>query len=129
MSKASNSFEKRVDLVFEGGGVKGIALVGALSVLEENGYKPQNVAGSSAGAIVATLLAAGYDAKSLGNILRTEKFNLYMDQGWEDKLLSKPRVWAYAKRVCDYLSSDMHEYTNRLDSSESKYSNRVKSTH
>ena len=51
--------ERRVDLVFEGGGVKGICLVGAYSVLEERGFEPQNVAGTSAGVIVATLLAAG----------------------------------------------------------------------
>ena len=38
-----------VDLVLEGGGVKGIALVGAFSVLEERGYEPENVAGASAG--------------------------------------------------------------------------------
>lgn len=37
-----------VDLVFEGGGVKGIALVGAFSVLEKRGYEPQNMAGASA---------------------------------------------------------------------------------
>ena len=35
--------DKKVDLVFEGGGVKGIALVGAYSVLAEEGYAPQNV--------------------------------------------------------------------------------------
>jgi hypothetical protein len=45
-----------VDLVFEGGGVKGIALVGAFSILEVRGYEPQNMAGTSAGAIVAALL-------------------------------------------------------------------------
>ena len=49
-----------VDLVFEGGGVKGIGLAGALATLEERGYQPQNVAGTSAGAINASLLAAGY---------------------------------------------------------------------
>lgn len=54
--------KKRVDLVFEGGGVKGIALVGALTVLEEWGYEPQGVAGTSAGAVLAALLAAGYTA-------------------------------------------------------------------
>jgi hypothetical protein len=34
---------------------------GAYSVLEEQGYEPQNMAGDSASAIVAALLAAGYD--------------------------------------------------------------------
>ena len=38
----------RVDLVLEGGGVKGIGLVGAISVLEEYGYRFQRVAGTSA---------------------------------------------------------------------------------
>ena len=41
------------DLVLEGGGVKGIGLVGAISVLEEHGYVFHRVAGTSAGAIVA----------------------------------------------------------------------------
>src|SRR3989442_103977 len=57
--------EKYVDLVLEGGGVKGIALVGALTTLEEQGFLPQNLAGTSAGAIVATLYAAGYKASEL----------------------------------------------------------------
>ena len=52
--------EARIDLVLEGGGVKGIALIGALSVLEERGFQTQNVAGASAGAIVAALHSAGY---------------------------------------------------------------------
>jgi NTE family protein len=40
-----------VDLVFEGGGVKGIGLAGAFSVLDTEGYTPNCVAGTSAGAI------------------------------------------------------------------------------
>jgi predicted acylesterase/phospholipase RssA len=34
-------------------------------VLEERGYVPQNVAGTSAGAIAAALIAAGYSAGAL----------------------------------------------------------------
>ena len=62
---ATEEHERDVNLVFEGGGLKGIALVGAYSVLEERGYRPQNIAGASAGAIVAALLAAGYTAAEL----------------------------------------------------------------
>ncbi|HEU4347709.1 MAG TPA: patatin-like phospholipase family protein, partial [Actinoplanes sp.] len=40
------------DLVLEGGGVKGIALAGAISTLEERGYRFHKVAGTSAGSIV-----------------------------------------------------------------------------
>ena len=57
------------DLVFEGGGVKGIGLAGALATLEERGYRPQNVAGTSAGSISAALLAAGYSAAELREII------------------------------------------------------------
>lgn len=60
---------RRLDGVFEGGGVKGIGLVGALAVVEADGYEFVNVAGTSAGAIVAALLAAGYTAAELKKIL------------------------------------------------------------
>jgi len=46
------------NLVLEGGGVKCIAVVGAISVLEERGYQFRRVAGTSAGAIVGALEAA-----------------------------------------------------------------------
>lgn len=48
----------KADLVCEGGGVRGIGLVGAVSVLDEAGYSFPRVAGSSAGAIVAAFVAA-----------------------------------------------------------------------
>lgn len=51
--------------VFSGGGVKGIAFVGALQVCEDLGYKWRKLAGTSSGAIIASLLAAGYTAKEL----------------------------------------------------------------
>jgi NTE family protein len=51
---------KKINAVFEGGGIRGIGHVGAACVFEKKGYEFINVAGSSAGAIVASLLAAGY---------------------------------------------------------------------
>ena len=48
----------RADLVLEGGGVKGLALVGAVTGLHDAGYAFPRVAGSSAGAVVACLVAA-----------------------------------------------------------------------
>ncbi len=78
--------EKYVDLVFEGGGVKGIALVGAFSVLEERGYEPQNMAGASAGAIVAALVAAGYTATELRRIIGELDYDHFKDESWEDRI-------------------------------------------
>ena len=77
---------KKADAVFEGGGVKGIGLVGALSVAEERGYRWENVAGTSAGAIVAALVAAGYTAPELKSIMQELDYNLFKDAGGVDKI-------------------------------------------
>ncbi len=57
------------DLVFEGGGVKGIGLAGAYRELSDNGYQPGCVAGTSAGSIMASLVAAGYTGAELEDIV------------------------------------------------------------
>lgn len=69
----------RVDGVFEGGGVKGIGLIGAASAIEEAGYQFVNLAGTSAGAIVATLLAAGYHTIDLKPIMSGIDFSTFED--------------------------------------------------
>lgn len=53
--------------IFEGGGAKGIAHIGALKALETNGFELAGVAGTSAGALIATLAAAGYKADDILN--------------------------------------------------------------
>lgn len=58
------------DLVLEGGGVKGIGLVGAYTALEEAGYSFHRIAGTSAGAIVGALIAAGMSPVELKNVMR-----------------------------------------------------------
>ena len=62
----------QADVVLEGGGVRGIGHVGALSVMEEQGYHWVHIAGTSAGAVVAALLAAGYTACEMYEIMKTE---------------------------------------------------------
>jgi NTE family protein len=76
----------KINAVFEGGGVKGVGLVGAVSVTEELGYQFVNVAGTSAGAIISSLIAAGYNAKELKAVLDELDYNLFKDKGVEDKI-------------------------------------------
>ncbi|MCC6457496.1 MAG: patatin-like phospholipase family protein [Caldilineaceae bacterium] len=59
----------KYDLVFEGGGAKGIVLVGAYEVFSAEGHTFGRLLGTSAGAITAALLAAGYSAKELLDVL------------------------------------------------------------
>ncbi|XID94131.1 patatin-like phospholipase family protein [Paenibacillaceae bacterium WGS1546] len=54
-----------VHAVFEGGGVKGISLVGAVKAAEHYGIRFERVAGTSSGSLVAALLAAGYNADEM----------------------------------------------------------------
>ncbi len=51
--------------VFAGGGVKGIALAGAAAAAMERGYRFERVVGTSSGALVASLIAAGYGPDEL----------------------------------------------------------------
>lgn len=74
------------DAVFEGGGVKGIALVGALSAAESKGYTWENVAGTSAGAIVASLVAVGYKADEIKKIMESLDFRQLKDASLTGKI-------------------------------------------
>lgn len=51
--------------IFEGGGAKGLAHVGALAAVQRLNVQFVGVAGASAGAIVAALIAVGHRAKDL----------------------------------------------------------------
>ena len=73
------------DMVFEGGGAKGAVFVGALQVLDAQGHTGRRFIGTSAGAITATLLAAGYTPKEMYGVVREKladgkpRFTSFMD--------------------------------------------------
>ncbi|GAB4577722.1 MAG: patatin-like phospholipase family protein [Anaerolineales bacterium] len=73
------------DLVFEGGGAKGIVFVGAMQEFEARGHTVGRVMGTSAGAITATLLAAGYNANQMLEVINERlpngkpRFSSFMD--------------------------------------------------
>lgn len=69
----------RIDLVLEGGGIRGVALAGAYEALVAAGCRPVNVAGTSAGAIVAALIAAGYTPAELERVAVTQEFAELLD--------------------------------------------------
>lgn len=68
----------KVNGVFEGGGVKGISLVGAVRAAELNGVSFHNVAGTSSGSIVAALLATGYTAEEMKRIIQETPFATFL---------------------------------------------------
>jgi len=71
--------ELYADLVLEGGGVKGIALAGAVCLLEERGYRFRRVAGTSAGSLVGSLVAAGITGPRLRDMMQAVDYRRFRD--------------------------------------------------
>lgn len=78
MSNGNYQFK---NLVFEGGGVKGIAYGGAVEVLEQLHITPQieRVAGTSAGAITAAMISLNYTAAEFTDIMLNLPFEKFED--------------------------------------------------
>lgn len=78
--------ERTADLVLEGGGAKGIGHVGAITLLQERGYTFQRVAGTSAGAIVGALAAAGATSARLRGLMDVLDYRKVPDRGGIDRV-------------------------------------------
>lgn len=87
--------------IFEGGGAKGVAHVGALRAAEEQGLAFVGVAGASAGAIVATLVALGYDADHIMHPDRKDENILAVNGTTPTKILGED-LWEKFKAHCLY---------------------------
>ncbi|MFD2879408.1 patatin-like phospholipase family protein [Paenibacillus rhizoplanae] len=70
-----------INAVFEGGGVKGIALAGAVEATERAGRTFGRVAGTSSGSIIASLLAAGYSGEAMSRVIRRTPFTSFLTRG------------------------------------------------
>lgn len=78
-----------IGLVLSGGGYRGIAHAGAIKAFEEAGIFPNHISGSSAGAIVGALYAAGYSPEKILRFFKEVKifeFNRFARNkpGWVD---------------------------------------------
>ncbi len=70
MGQEKKEGKPKVGVVLSGGGAKGLAHIGVLKVLEEAGVEISYIGGTSMGAIVGGLYAAGYSANELDSIFR-----------------------------------------------------------
>lgn len=66
---AQESPRPKIGLVLSGGGAKGLAHIGVLKVLEEEGIVPDYITGTSMGSIIGGLYASGYSAHELDSIV------------------------------------------------------------
>ncbi|WP_166239124.1 patatin-like phospholipase family protein [Paenibacillus turpanensis] len=89
----------KVNAVFEGGGVKGIGLVGAVKAAEKAGFTFHSVAGTSSGAIVAAFLAAGYTADEMKRMIISMPFANFIKPTWLHQLrIVGPGVRLFLKK-------------------------------
>ncbi|MEI8085854.1 MAG: patatin-like phospholipase family protein [Paludibacter sp.] len=61
-------------ICLSGGGALGIAHIGVLQSLEDHGIFPQHIVGSSMGAIIGTIYAAGYSPADMLQMIKNQKF-------------------------------------------------------
>src|SRR5262245_19698015 len=88
------------DGLLKAGGAKGAAFVGALEAMERHDLWFQRVAGTSAGSIVAALIAAGYPAASgsgetIKDLLFTTPFENFKDAPEQDAFSEAVRKQSY----------------------------------
>ena len=68
----------KLGLALSGGGARGIAHIGVLQALEDHGYRPDVLSGTSAGAIAAVLYAAGHSpGEMLSFVKQASLFKLF----------------------------------------------------
>ncbi|MDB5272693.1 MAG: patatin [Chitinophagaceae bacterium] len=66
--------QQRVAIVLSGGGAKGLAYIGALKALEENGIPIDYIVGTSMGGLVGGFYAAGYSPKEMEELVVSQRF-------------------------------------------------------
>jgi NTE family protein len=73
---------KTIGLALSGGAAKGFAHLGVLQAMDELGYSPDYLSGTSAGAIAAAFYADGYTPKEILQILCSYKLMNFIRPGW-----------------------------------------------
>lgn len=72
MSAAIELFKsKRVGLALSGGAVRGLAHIGVIKALHEQGIKPAVVSGTSVGSIIGAALSSGHDWRAIADLARS----------------------------------------------------------
>ncbi len=93
-----------VGLVLSGGGAKGIAHIGVIQALEENGIPIDYITGTSMGAIVGGLYAAGYSPEEMLQLIESPEF-MHWSTGQIDEKLTY--YFAKSRKLPTLVSFDL----------------------
>lgn len=109
------------NLVFKGGGVKGIAYIGAISALEESGVLEdiRRACGTSSGAIMAAHIALGGKAAHLGEMMTSRFLGSLLDgSAWPVRdftRLIQEYGWFHGRRLALWLRRHVHDLSGEAD--------------
>jgi len=78
-SPATSVQKPKIGLALGGGAARGFAHIGVIKMLESHGIYPDYVVGTSAGAVVGSLYAAGYDAYAMQKIAQQLDEKVFAD--------------------------------------------------
>lgn len=100
--------------VFEGGGIRGIASAGAAAAAMDHGYVFERVVGTSAGAMVGALVAAGYSAGELRTIVRDVDWPGLMDADFIARIPAIGRRLAMLRNNGIFMGKEIERTWNEL---------------
>ena len=105
---------QKVGLVLSGGGAKGVAHIGVIRALEEEGIPIDYITGTSMGAIIGGLYASGYSPDEMEALLTSTEFDYWVSGKIDEKysyFYKKPRQdasWAdFSFRVDSLLTPSL----------------------
>ena len=84
---APNIYSQKVGLVLSGGGAKGIAHIGVIQALEDNGIPIDYITGTSIGAVVGGLYAMGYSPAEMLSLIKSKDFDNWMNGRVDNKYI------------------------------------------
>ncbi len=112
----------RLGLILSGGGARGLAHIGVLRAMEDAGIRPDLIAGTSMGAIVGSLYAAGHSADQILEIARSVKWRDVFDLSLQVGLLKGEKLAdvlaVYLPPVFKELQTPLAVTTTDMESGE-----------
>ena len=106
-----SGFAQKVGLVLSGGGAKGLTHIGVIRALEENNIPIDYITGTSMGAIIGGLYAAGYSPDEMETLFKSEDFKLW------SKGIIPPKYVYYFKKLDDspsFIDLDFAKHEDKI---------------
>jgi NTE family protein len=106
-----SAWPQKVGLVLSGGGAKGLAHIGLIKVLEEHNIPIDYVTGTSIGAIIGGLYAAGFSPDDILELFKSDDFKM-----WSTGKLDKENLYYFKRKdeLPEWMKVDIAKKKNKI---------------